>query len=135
MSSPRYKARALVLSTIAAVAGCQISVPPSQLHPSVASALASPEDSVEAREKTVLQTAASDLECDRVSVVMTFDRRYSNSASLRYLVEGCGQRAMYAETCETYPHCRYLLASVIAVPSAVPSQRDAAPAQQATPSP
>lgn len=123
-----HTARVALLPVVAALSGCQISVPPSQLHPSVASAPASSEDSAEARDRTVLQTAADDLGCDRVGIVLTFDRRYANSASIRYVVEGCGQRATYAETCENYPHCRYLLVSAVPIRSAEAGPRGEAQA-------
>ena len=42
---------------------------------------------------------------------MTFDRRFGNSYSLRYLVEGCGMRALYGEDCTHMDACRYVLAS------------------------
>jgi hypothetical protein len=109
-----------LLPLLALTAGCSLSIPASQVHPSVAAAPATPEDSQEARDQTALRTAASDLKCERVGIVLMFDRRYANSAYLRYMIEGCGQRGLYAETCATYPQCRYLLVSVIPVPDSVP---------------
>jgi hypothetical protein len=65
------------------------------------------------REHQVLDAAARDLTCPRgeVAVAMTFDRRFGNSFSLRYLVEGCGIRALYGEDCERMGACEYVLVS------------------------
>jgi hypothetical protein len=69
------------------------------------------------------QTAAADLRCEHVEIVLVFDRRYANTASVRYVIEGCGQRATYAESCQTYPQCRYLLLSVVSIPGAATQPR------------
>jgi hypothetical protein len=112
---------ALVLSSALALAGCALAdcgfgTPIGQQHPSVQGAPPTPDDSEEARRGTALHTAAGDLGCTGVELVLAFDRRYSNAASVRYVIEGCGKRAVYAETCEDYPRCRYLLLSVVPVP-------------------
>ena len=69
------------------------------------------------REQTVLDLAARDLACPRgeVSIAMTLDRRYANGYSLRYVVDGCGTRALYAEDCRQMSACRYLIASRMAL--------------------
>lgn len=110
------------------VTGCGISTPIRDQHPSVQRAPASEDSSLEARQATARQTAASDLGCERVELVLTFDRRYANSASPRYVFEGCGERALYAETCEDYPRCRFLLLSRVRVSPAPPPSAPAAPA-------
>ena len=76
-------------------------------------AVPSDDDSDAARRFAVQRTAQVDLACPRVDIVLTFERRYANTAAVRYAVEGCGRRALYAETCEDYPRCRYLLVSVV----------------------
>ena len=65
------------------------------------------------RGRQVLDAAARDLQCPRgeVAVAMTFDRRFGNSFSLRYLVEGCGTRALYGEDCQQMDACEYVLVS------------------------
>jgi hypothetical protein len=101
-------------------AGCSISVPPSELHPSVRNAPATSEDSNEARRDLARKTAAADLACDHVEIVLTFDRRYANGTTIRYAIEGCGRRALYAESCEAYPECRYLQVGVSPIAPAAP---------------
>src|SRR5579871_5437089 len=58
----------------------------------------------------VLAIASRDLACPAagVRVVQTYDRRFLNGTDLRYLVEGCGERALYGETCGT-SECAYVL--------------------------
>jgi hypothetical protein len=71
------------------------------------------------RGDKVLDVAARDLECARtdVAIVMTFDRRFGNSYSLRYLVDGCGQRALYGEDCSKMTACEYIIASRMPLPA------------------
>jgi len=76
---------------------------------------AATEDSETARRDAALHTAERDLACPQVTLVMKFDRRYSNSTTIRYAIEGCGKRGLYAESCEEYPACRYLLVSLVPV--------------------
>ncbi len=97
--------------------GCQISSPITSQHPSVQAAPASVGSSLEERRSALFAAARADLSCERVEVVLTFDRRYANTATARYVVEGCGKRALYAETCEDYPSCRYLVLSILEIPS------------------
>jgi hypothetical protein len=59
-------------------------------------------------ERTVLGQATRELSCPQVRVLQMYARPYSNSTSLRYLVEGCGQRALYSESCSSEP-CSYFL--------------------------
>ncbi|MBN9162814.1 MAG: hypothetical protein BGO98_03865 [Myxococcales bacterium 68-20] len=49
-----------------------------------------------------LQTAARDLGCpiEELSVIGESRRRYINESSFRWVIEGCGERAGYFETCE-----------------------------------
>jgi hypothetical protein len=85
-------------------------------NPSVLAAPASSDDSPEATRETVVRAARVDLQCAEAAIVLTMDRRYANGSALRYIVDGCGRRALYAESCEDFPVCRYLLVSVIPVP-------------------
>jgi hypothetical protein len=94
MLSPMHGRLGSMLPLLALTAGCSLSIPASQVHPSVAAAPATSEDSQEARNQTALRTAAADLKCERVGIVLMFDRRYANSAYLRYVIEGCGQRGL-----------------------------------------
>ena len=94
---------------------CRISTPIDEQHPSIRSAPASLDSSPEETRATLLRTASADLACSHVEVVLTLERRFANTASARYVVEGCGKRALYAETCEAYPSCRYLVLSVLVV--------------------
>lgn len=105
---PRLFAVALLV-----LASCRISRPIAEQHPSVQRAIASEDDSEAGHEATVLRTAAGDLACPAVEVVLRLERRYANTAVPRYVVEGCGKRALYVETCEDYPRCRYLVVSVV----------------------
>lgn len=98
-------------------AGCGFAVPITSQHPSVQKAPPSEDDSDAARRATVTLTAAHDLACPNVSVVLVLERRYANTAAPRYVMEGCGKRALYAETCEDYPHCRYVMLSTVPVPA------------------
>ena len=109
------------------LAACGISTPIRDQHPSVQKALPSADDSDEARRATARLTASTDLGCASVELVLTFDRRYANSAAPRYVFEGCGKRALYAETCEDYPRCRYLQLSLVPVPPWPPEGTHAAP--------
>jgi hypothetical protein len=65
------------------------------------------------RARIVLDVAARDLACprDSVALAMTLDRHDEGSFSLRYLVEGCGTRALYGEDCTHPDTCRYVLVS------------------------
>ncbi len=61
----------------------------------------------------VLDLASRDLECPRAgtNLVLSFDNTdHSNSSMPRYVVDGCGQRAIYAEACG-FSTCQYLLIS------------------------
>ncbi len=102
------------LLSLMSVAGCRFERPES--NPAVLAAPASPDDSPEATRETVVRAARSDLQCGEAAIAMTMDRRYANGSALRFIVDGCGRRALYAESCEEYPICRYLLVSVIPVP-------------------
>lgn len=71
----------------------------------------------------VLGLAVADLECphDKLEIVAKFERDATNITSLRYLVEGCGQRGLYVEQCGT-DTCRYFLASRLSLhPATVPA--------------
>ena len=94
---------------------CSISVPPAELHPSVRNAPATADDSNESRRDTALRTAANDLQCNAVEIALTFERRYANGTTIRYAIEGCGRRALYAESCEAYPQCRYLQVAIVPI--------------------
>jgi hypothetical protein len=107
---------AFVLVLGIALAGCAI--PINEQHPSVQKAHPSLDNSDGARRGEARATAAADLACEHVEMVLTLERRYANTAAPRYVIEGCGKRALYAETCEDYPRCRYLLLSVLPLPSA-----------------
>jgi hypothetical protein len=94
-----------------AAAGCFFD--PTEVHPVLKGSPASEEDSNEARATTVLATARKDLTCAAVAIVLDFPREYANSAQPRFVVQGCGVRALYAEDCREAPRCRYLLLSVL----------------------
>jgi hypothetical protein len=85
------------------------------VHPVAASAPASEEDTDESRAEAVLRAASRDLGCGGVEIVMTFRREYANNAQPRYVVQGCGKRAVYAEDCGHYPRCTYLATSVLSL--------------------
>jgi hypothetical protein len=83
-------------------------------------------DSEEGRRALAERSAMRELACDEVRIVATIDRRYANAASVRYVIEGCGHRALYVEDCSRESSCRYLLVSVVPVApagSAAPSGR------------
>lgn len=113
--------RALVWLVICgASAGCLFG--PTPAHPVLQGAQASEDDSEESRAATVLATAKKDLSCPNPAVILDFSREYANSAHARFVVQGCGVRALYAEDCREYPRCRYLLLSVLTLGAApVPS--------------
>jgi len=118
----------LTFAVVISVAGCAISRPIEEQHPSVRAATPTSDDSREDRLATALRTAATELGCARVDVVLTLERRYANTSAPRYVIEGCGMRATYAETCEDYPRCRYLMLSLVPVPaSAAPPPKAPAP--------
>lgn len=54
------------------------------------------------RTDLVLEQASRDLPCPLgdLRVVVETQRRYLNEAGFRYVVEGCGERLGYVETCE-----------------------------------
>jgi hypothetical protein len=73
------------------------------------------------RRHAAEQTAARDFECtEDVRVVAVLPRKYSNDASLRYVIEGCEKRGTYLEDCHTFT-CRYLLVSVVPIGASKPS--------------
>lgn len=87
-------------------------------------------DTEEGRRALAERQATRELACDEAHVVATIDRRYANSASVRYVVEGCGHRALYVEDCSRESTCRYLLVSVVPVapaPAAAPAASTARP--------
>ncbi len=96
-----------------ALLGCDFSRPIGSMHPSIQKLPGSGESAPEDLERALLLTARTDLGCERVDIVTTMTRKYVNSTSARYVVEGCEKRALYVETCETYPSCRYLIVSLL----------------------
>ena len=80
---------------------------------------ASADDSTEAKRDALLRTVAIDLGCQTMDIVLVLERRYANTAAPRYVIEACGTRALYAETCESWPSCRYVLVSALKLPQAV----------------
>lgn len=140
--------RALVASWLVVLTSCGLSTPIEAQHPSVQRVPGSIDGSTEERHAALVATAKGDLACVNVDVVLTLDRRYANSVVVRHVVEGCGKRALYVETCEAYPSCRYLVVSVLplasvgavtspasAPPPATPSAPSPPPAPAATPAP
>lgn len=104
------------------LAACSISRPITDQHPSVQRLTPSEDDSDVACRATARATAIHELGCASVDMVLTLERQHANTAAARYVFEGCGKRALYAETCEDYPHCRYLLLSIVPAPGATPPQ-------------
>ncbi len=102
---------ALCASTLVCLVACEFSKPIEAQHPTIQKAPASVDESTEAKRDALRRTIVSDFGCDNAQIVLTFPLRYLNSVGIRYVVEGCGVRALYAETCESYPVCRYLLVS------------------------
>lgn len=135
--------RALSVSLFLCLSACGFSTPIEAQHPSVQKVPGSVDDSPEERHAALLATAKTDLACSNVDVVVTLDRRYANSVAVRHLVEGCGKRALYIETCRAYPSCRYLVVSVLVLstlgqepaPAAVPSASPTTPPKAPLPAP
>ena len=125
----------IVIAVAVAVAGCA----PVTSGPSSSVAVLSPEPArfagssvapagdAAARDRAVIATAAGDLGCDSLRIVSGIDGgRALNGTYLRYVVEGCGQRALYLERCAFPPGqvsvvavdtasiaCEYLLVSTM----------------------
>ena len=118
---------AFAAALVSTISGCAISRPIEEQHPSVQAATPTSDDSRRGHEATALRTAASELGCAHVDIVLTLERRYANTSAPRYVIEGCGKRATYAETCEDYPRCRYLMLSVVPVPAPAPAAAPTAP--------
>jgi hypothetical protein len=109
-------ALATILTTLA-LEGCGPEPPPPPpVTPSsaLAGSPVSSGDDEASRRAAVTQTAARDLACESVTIVSVLDRRGANGNALRYVLEGCGKRALYLEDCVQYPTCRYLLVSIFA---------------------
>jgi hypothetical protein len=124
------------------LAACDIGRPIQDQHPTVQRAPASVDDSQEAKRDALNRTVAIDLHCNAVEIVLVLERRYANTAAPRYVIEACGTRALYAETCESYPACRYVLLSTVKLapatvpmPSAAPAAPMPPPAASAVPDP
>lgn len=117
MRHPRDGRSILVglLVTAWGLSACTVA-PRAVQHPSLRGAPASDEDSDASRLGAVTRAAAADLGCPRVEVILTFNRDYANVAQPRYVIDGCGKRAVYAEACEEYPRCRYVAISISPVP-------------------
>ncbi len=77
-------------------------------------------DSEDGRRALAERAASNDLACAEAHVVATVDRRYANSTSVRYVVEGCGRRALYVEDCAQPDACRYLLVSLVSLSPRAP---------------
>jgi hypothetical protein len=107
--------RRCVLALPVLLAACTIVR--TQDHPTVQDA-PTHEATDTSRLSTVAQVAAKDLSCPQVEVVLTFNRDYANVAQPSHVVDGCGRRAVYAETCSNYPRCTFLLLSIVAIPGA-----------------
>ena len=118
--------RAFTVSLFLCLSACGFSTPIEAQHPSVQKVPGSVDDSPEERHAALLATAKADLACSHVDVVVTLDRRYANSVAVRHLVEGCGKRALYIETCQAYPSCRYLVVSVLSLSTLGPEPAPAA---------
>ena len=56
------------------------------------------------RTDGALKTAANDLQCPlkEVHIEVETVRRYVNESAFRYVIEGCGQRAGYVESCDLF---------------------------------
>jgi hypothetical protein len=96
------------LAPLACVAAPEL--PPS---PALAGAPAGSWTDENARRAAAVATAERDLACGEVAIVAALDRRYLNGTVARYVIEGCGKRGLYVETCEEHPGCQYLLVSVV----------------------
>ncbi len=110
-SLPRLLAARLSLATF--LVACGPPPPPVTASPDLASAPAGAGTSERARRRLAEETASGDLECNEAQVVAALERQFSNSTTARYVIEGCGKRALYVENCEDLPVCRYLLVSVV----------------------
>jgi len=66
------------------------------------------------RVATVEQTARVDLRCADVHTVADFGIDHFQAAVLRFVVEGCGTRALYLEGCQ-HSVCQYLLVSKLSL--------------------
>jgi hypothetical protein len=76
------------------------------------------------------QTAVIDLGCPQASVISALDiKQTQRRVALRYVIEGCGQRATYIEDCTDWPRCHYLAASRFSVAPAAASSTSVAPSQ------
>jgi hypothetical protein len=87
--------------------------PPIARSPDLARAPAASADDETSRRAAAEETARRDLGCRDVAVVAVLDRRYANSTSARYVIEGCAKRSLYVEDCADLPACRYLLVSLV----------------------
>lgn len=74
----------------------------------------------EGRRALAEEAMRADVACDSTHVVATMDRRYANSTSLRYAIEGCGKRALYVEDCTNMAACRYLLVGIVPLAASTP---------------
>lgn len=123
--------------------GCTFGRPLEEQHPSIRKAPASVDESDAARRQALGQAAQQDLACNEApELVLTLERRYANTAAPRYVIEACGVRALYAEACENYPQCRYLLLSKVELApraaaswTTVPMPAPAVPSASAAPVP
>ncbi len=87
------------------------------------------------RPDLALRTASEDLGCPVASMVIatTLERRFSNTSAARYVIDGCGERALYVEQCEVSSgppsgegfqpveggssiRCRFLIVSRVPIP-------------------
>ncbi|NOU28568.1 MAG: hypothetical protein HOO96_11740 [Polyangiaceae bacterium] len=106
----------LLCALVASLAmGCE-APPPVAPSPGLDRSATPVDESESARRAAAEATARVDFACPQVATVMAFDRRYANSSSLRYVIEGCGTRGTYAEACQSYPQCRYLLVAKVPMP-------------------
>lgn len=99
------------------------------------------------RPDLALRTASEDLACPVASMLIatTLERRFSNTSAARYVIDGCGERALYVEQCEisdaapsgegfhavdggSSVRCRFLIVSRVAIPSRTDSPKPGAPA-------
>jgi hypothetical protein len=113
----RHPLRPLILPFLFATASCATQT-------QIAAETKAWDDAKQATEAVFLDAAATDLRCPRarLTIAARLPSRYANAYELRFVIDGCSQRALYAGRCDVHDEgCTALLVSRTALDASPPA--------------